>query len=194
MPIVTKSTSLLDTPIEYLKGVGPLRSETLGKELNIHTFRDLLYFFPFRYVDRTRFYKIKEVNADMPYIQLCGKIVSVEIIGVKRKQRMVVDLEDDTGRIELIWFQGIRWMSKKLRPGTDYIVFGKPTIFNGKFNITHPSVEEKTDENLQLIKGLQPVYSTTELLKVAGLDSTGILRMQRALVPKAVEQLKEALP
>ncbi|HWY98019.1 MAG TPA: ATP-dependent DNA helicase RecG, partial [Bacteroidia bacterium] len=157
-------------------------------------FRDLFYFFPFRYVDRTRFYKIREVNADMPYIQLCGKIVTVEIIGQKRKQRMVVDLEDDTGRIELIWFQGIRWMSKKLRPGTDYIVFGKPSIFNGKFSISHPSVEEKTEENMRLIKGLQPVYSTTELLKSAGLDSTGILKMQRALVPKAVDHINEALP
>ncbi|HXP52272.1 MAG TPA: ATP-dependent DNA helicase RecG, partial [Bacteroidia bacterium] len=189
-----KAVPFFDTPITYLKGVGPQRSELLKKELNIHTFRDLFYFFPFRYVDRTRFYKIKEVNADMPYIQLCGKIVTVEIIGQKRKQRMVVDLEDDTGRIELIWFQGIRWMSKKLRPGTDYIVFGKPSIFNGKFSISHPSVEEKTEENMRLIKGLQPVYSTTELLKSAGFDSTGILRLQRALVPKAVDHINEALP
>lgn len=189
-----KAVPFFDTPITYLKGVGPQRSELLKKELNIHTFRDLFYFFPFRYVDRTRFYKIREVNADMPYIQLCGKIVTVEIIGQKRKQRMVVDLEDDTGRIELIWFQGIRWMSKKLRPGTDYIVFGKPSIFNGKFSISHPSVEEMTDENMHLIKGLQPVYSTTELLKSAGLDSTGILKMQRALVPKAVDHINEALP
>jgi len=189
-----KPVPFLDTPITYLKGVGPQRSELLKKELNIHTFRDLLYFFPFRYVDRTRFYKIKEVNADMPYIQLCGKIVTLEIIGQKRKQRMVVDLEDDTGRIELIWFQGIKWMSKKLRPGTEYIVFGKPSIFNGRYSISHPSVEEKNDENMQLIKGLQPVYNTTELLKVAGVDSTGLLKMQRALVPKAVEQLSETLP
>lgn len=189
-----KPVPFLDTPITYLKGVGPQRSELLKKELNIHTFHDLFYFFPFRYVDRTRFYKIKEVNADMPHIQLLGKIVSVEILGQKRKQRMVVYLEDDTGRIELIWFQGIKWISKKLRPGVEYIVFGKPSIFNGKFSISHPSVEEKTDENMQLVKGLQPVYSTTELLKVAGLDSTGILKMQRALVPKAVEQIHETLP
>ena len=189
-----KPVPFLDTPITYLKGVGPQRAELLKKELNIHTFRDLLYFFPFRYVDRTRFYKIREVNADMPYIQLCGKIVTLETIGQHRKKRMVVDLEDDTGRIELIWFQGIKWMSKKLRPGTEYIVFGKPSIFNGRYSISHPSVEEKTDENMQLIKGLQPVYNTTELLKVAGADSTGLLKMQRALVPKAVEQLSETLP
>ncbi|MGP8216442.1 MAG: ATP-dependent DNA helicase RecG [Bacteroidia bacterium] len=189
-----KAVPFLDTPITYLKGVGPRRSELLKKELNIHTFRDLLYFFPFRYVDRTRFYKIKEVNADMPYIQLCGKIVNMEIVGQKRKQRMVVDLGDDTGRIELIWFQGIRWISKKLRPDADYIVFGKPTIFNGKFSISHPSIEEMTEENMRLVKGLQPVYSTTELLKSTGLDSTAILKLQRVLVPQAVEQMSEVLP
>jgi ATP-dependent DNA helicase RecG len=189
-----RTTSFLDNPITYLKGVGPQRSELLKKELNIHLFRDFFYFFPFRYVDRTRFYKIKEVNAEMPYIQICGKITHVEILGQKRRQRMVVELEDDTGKIELIWFQGIKWMSKKLRPGTDYIVFGKPTIFNGKFNISHPAVEEKTEENLKLIKGLQPVYSTTELLKVTGLDTTGILKLQRVLVPQAVEHIHEVLP
>ena len=160
-----KTVPFLDTSITYLKGVGPLRAEVLQKELNIRTFRDLFYFFPFRYVDRTRFYKIKEVNAEMQHIQLCGKIVKMEVIGQKRKQRMVIDLEDDTGKIELIWFQGIKWMSKKLRPGVEYIVFGRPSIFNGKYNITHPTIEENTEENMETDKGLQPVYSTTELLK-----------------------------
>lgn len=189
-----KAASFFDNPITYLKGVGPQRAEFLKKELNIHTFRDLFYFFPFRYVDRTRFYKIKEVNADMQYIQLCGKITHVEIIGAKRKQRMVVDLEDDTGKIELIWFQGIKWMSKKLRPGIEYIVFGRPSIFMGKFSISHPAVEENTEENRQLVKGLQPVYSTTETLKAGGLDTTGILKLQRTLVLQAVDHIYENLP
>jgi ATP-dependent DNA helicase RecG len=189
-----RTTSFFDNPITYLKGVGPQRSELLKKELNIHTFRDLFYFFPFRHVDRTRIYKIKEVNAEMPYIQICGKLTHIEILGQKRKQRMVVNLEDETGKMELIWFQGIKWMSKKLRPGIEYIVFGKPSIFNGKINISHPSIEEKTEENLRLVKGLQPVYSTTELLKVTGLDSTGILKLQRVLVPLVMEHIKEALP
>ncbi len=186
--------AFLDSPIEYLKGVGPQKAEILKKELRIFTFKDLLYFYPFRYVDRTRFYKIKEVNEEMPYIQLCGKITSVEVLGERRRQRMVVELQDDTGTIELIWFQGIKWMSKKLRPDEKYIVFGKPTIFNGKYNIMHPSVEEMTDENLKLVKGLQPVYSTTEVLKVRGLDSTGILRLQRTLAPQAEKHLTETLP
>lgn len=165
MAIVLKPATLLDTPIEYLKGVGPLRSEALGKELNIHTFKDLLYFYPFRYVDRTRIYKIKEVNAEMPFIQLCGKITHVEISGPKRKQRMEVDLVDSTGRIQLMWFQGINWVSKKLRPDTEYIVFGKPSSFRGILTISHPSMEEMTMENLEMVKGLQPVYSSTETLK-----------------------------
>lgn len=191
---MNRATSFLDSPIEYLKGVGPQRAEFLKKELGLFTFRDLLYTFPFRYVDRTRFYKIKEVNADMPYIQLCGKITHVEIIGQKRRQRMVVDLKDETGTIELVWFQGIKWMSKTLKPGTEYIVFGKPTIFNGRYNISHPSMEEKTDENMKLVKGLQPVYSTTETLKVKGLDTQGILKLQRALVPQAEKHITETLP
>src|SRR5580700_6521036 len=124
MPLTSKPTTLLESPIEYLKGVGSLRADALKKELRIFTFKDLLYFYPFRYVDRTRFYKIKEVNEEMPYIQLCGKITSVEVLGERRRQRMVVELEDDTGTIELIWFQGIKWMSKKLRPDEKYIVFG----------------------------------------------------------------------
>jgi len=189
-----KTVSFFDNPITYLKGVGPQRAEFLKKELSIFTFRDLFYFFPFRYVDRTRFYKIKEVNAEMQHIQLCGKVKSIQIIGAKRKQRMVVDLEDETGSIELIWFQGIKWMSKKLKVDSEYIVFGRPSIFMGRFSMSHPSVEENTEENRKLVKGLQPVYNTTELLKAGGLDSTGILKLQRTLVPQAIDHIQENLP
>ncbi len=187
-------TSFLETPIEYLKGVGPQRAEALKKELSINTFSDLLHFYPFRYVDRTRFYKIKEVKEEMPYIQLCGKITRTEILGEKRRQRLVAELTDDTGTIELVWFQGIKWINKTLSPVTDYIVFGKPAIFNGKYNISHPSIEAGTEENKELLKGLQPVYSATELLKLKGLDSSGILRLQRTLVPQALKHLDETLP
>lgn len=194
MSLITKSTSLFDSPIEYLKGVGALRAEALKKELNIHTFKDLLYFYPFRYVDRTRIYKIKEINADMPFIQICGKITHVDITGPKRRQRMQVDFEDDTGRIELIWFQGINWVSKKLRPDTQYIVFGKPSSFRGILTISHPSMEEMTPENLEMVKGLQPVYSSTENLKSKSLDSTGIIKLQRALLSKLEDAITETLP
>src|ERR1700677_5102555 len=194
MPLTNKPTSVFDTPIEYLKGVGAQRAETLGKELNIHTFKDLLYFYPFRYVDRTRIYKIKEVNAEMPFIQLCGKITHVEISGPKRKQRMEVDLEDSTGRIQLVWFQGINWVSKKLRPDTQYIVFGKPSVYRGILTISHPSMEEMTQENLEMVKGLQPVYSSTETLKSKSLDSTGIMKLQRTLLSKLEDEITETLP
>lgn len=191
---MNNGTTFLQTPIESLKGVGPQRAEVLKKELGIFTFSDLLHFYPFRYVDRTRFYKIREVKDDLPFIQLCGRITAVELLGEKRRQRLVAELKDDSGTIELIWFQGIRWINKNLRPGADYIVFGKPTIFNGKFNISHPSLEEKTDENMELVKGLQPVYSATELLKAKGLDSAGILKLMRALVPQGAKYLEETLP
>ncbi len=194
MSLTTKPTSVFDTPIEYLKGVGPLRAEALIKELNIRTFKDLLYFYPFRYVDRTRIYKINEVNADMPYIQICGKITHVEIAGPKRKQRMEVDFEDDTGRIQLVWFQGVSWVSKNLRPNVEYIVFGKPNVFRGILTITHPSMEEMTKENLEMVKGLQPVYSSTEILKTKNLDSNGIVKLQRTLLSKVEEEIIETLP
>jgi len=194
MSVISKSISVFDSPIEYLKGVGTQRAEVLKKELNIHTFKDLLYFYPFRYVDRTRIYKIKEVNAEMPFIQICGKITHVEITGPKRKERMKVDFEDETGRIELIWFQGINWVSKKLRPDVEYIVFGKPSVFKGKVSISHPSMEEMTKENLEMVKGLQPVYSSTEVLKSRTLDSTSIMKLQRALLSKLEDEITETLP
>ena len=194
MALVTKSTTLLESPIEYLKGVGSLRADALKKELNIHTFKDLLYFYPFRYVDRTRIYKIKEVNAEMPFIQICGKITHVEITGPKRQQRMMVDFADDTGRIELIWFQGITWVSKNLRPNVEYIVFGKPSVFRGILTISHPSMEEMTPENLEMVKGLQPVYSSTETLKSKSLDSTGIMKLERTLLSKLEDEIKETMP
>ncbi len=194
MALTVKPTTLLESPIEYLKGVGSLRADALKKELNIHTFKDLLYFYPFRYVDRTRIYKIKEVNAEMPFIQIRGKITHVEITGPKRQQRMIVDLQDDTGRIELIWFQGITWVSKKLRPNVEYIVFGKPSVFRGILTISHPSMEEMTPENLEMVTGLQPVYSSTETLKSKTLDSTGIMRLERTLLSKLEEEIKETMP
>ena len=130
----------------------------------------------------------------MPYIQLCGKITHVEITGPKRKQRMQVDFQDDTGRIELIWFQGINWVSKKLRPDTQYIVFGKPSSFRGVLTISHPSMEEMTEENLEMVKGLQPVYSSTETLKAKSLDSTGIMKLERSLLLKLDDGITETLP
>ena len=124
----------LDSPIEFLKGVGPYRGELLKKELGIFSFRDLLHHFPFRYVDRSRFFTISEMNEELPYIQLRGTIKQITPHGGKRITRLVALFGDETGTIELIWFQSIKWMRNILKPGVKYIVFGKPTLFNGNCN------------------------------------------------------------
>ena len=131
------SYTFLNTPIEYLKGVGPQKADLLRKELHIFKYSDLLTFYPFRYVDRTKFYKVKEINADLPFVQLKGKIVNTKMVGAKRTQRFVATFADNTGTLELVWFQGAKWFSDKIKQSAtdDYIVFGKPTIFNGVFNI-----------------------------------------------------------
>lgn len=131
----------LQTPIEYLKGVGPQRAELLKKELAIFTYQDLLTHFPFRYVDRTKFYKVKEIHPDLPSVQILGRIISKEIIGDKRAKRLVAQLKDDTGLVELVWFQGVQWLDKSIQTGSIYVVFGKANEFNGRFSIPHPEIE-----------------------------------------------------
>ena len=125
----------LESSIEYLKGVGPNRGDLLKKELGIFTFGDLLQYYPFRYVDRSRFYKVNEVTEDIAYVQLKGTITRITSVGEKRTTRLIANFKDETGSIELVWFQSIKWMREALKAGTIYIVFGKPTVFNGKFNI-----------------------------------------------------------
>ena len=121
---------IFKTPIEYLKGVGPQRAEILKKEIAIYTYKDLLNYFPFRYIDRTQFYKIKDLNFDLPYIQILVRLKSFELIGEKRTKRLVAEAIDDTGEIELVWFQGIQWIQKNLKLNQVYIIFGIVTFFN----------------------------------------------------------------
>lgn len=189
------SGSFLHTPIEYLKGVGPQKSDLLKKELRIFTFSDLLTFYPFRYVDRTKFYKIKEINADLPFVQLRGKIVSTEFVGTKRARRFVAMFSDGTGVMELVWFQGAKWIAEKIKPHltNEYVVFGKPSAFNGKFNIAHPEIDPVSDENTTLASALQAVYNSTEKLKVRGLDTKGIARLQKSLVSQIRNNVPETL-
>ena len=184
--------SFLDTPIKFLKGVGPEREKLLKAELNIQTFGDLLHHFPFRYVDRTKFYKVKELNIDLPYVQLRGKIRSVQVISTGKK-RLVAEFADETGAIELVWFQGIKWIAPKLKPGTEFIVFGKPARFQNSFSISHPEMEEATEENIKFTSKLQAVYHTSEKMKRKWLDSNGIWKIQRALVPQINHNISEIL-
>lgn len=184
-----------DSPIEYLKGVGPQRAEILKKEFGIFTFHDLIRHYPFRYIDRTRIYKINEVNDAVPYIQLKGKIVSASSVGVNRATRLIAQFKDETGSIELIWFQGIKWMREILKAGHEYIVFGKPTSYKGKINIVHPEIEEVNSTTEITNKNLQPFYNTTEKSKAKGIDSKAILKLQKTLSEKLLNQsIKETVP
>ena len=173
---------MLDRPIEYLKGIGPQRAEVLKKELNIFLYKDLLTYFPFRYVDRTKFHTISEASDEMPFIQLRGFLLKMDLVGQKNTKRLVVLFKDNTGIIELVWFKSYNWVSKQLKLGAEYIVFGKPSLFNGKFNIPHPEISVITEDLLKQQSAFQSVYNSTEKLKLFGLDSEGIRKAQRNLL------------
>lgn len=188
-------STFLNTPIEYLKSVGPVKAELLKKELRIFKYVDLLTYYPFRYVDRTKFYKVKEINPDLAYVQLRGKIINAEMVGTKKTQRFVAIFSDGTGKLELVWFQGAKWIAEKLKPHftNEYIVFGKPTLFNGKINIAHAEVEPVNEENTVLASAMQAVYNSTEKLKIRGLDTKGIARMMRNLIQMIKNNIPETL-
>ena len=185
--------SVLDTPIEFLKGVGPQRGELLRKDLNIGTYGDLLQHFPFRFVDRSVFHRVREINEELNQVQLRGKLGPIKLIGEKQGRRLTSSLTDATGTIELVWFKGIRWLQTSLKPGQEYVVFGKPTVFNGRFNLAHPELELATTWDQGLDAALQPVYSTTEKLSARGLTSRAIWKLQKALLPTVMGQLPETL-
>ncbi|MBL7911875.1 MAG: ATP-dependent DNA helicase RecG [Bacteroidia bacterium] len=183
---------MLETPIVYLKGIGPQRAEVLKKELNIHTYWDLLTYYPFRYVDRTKFSTIKDIHDETQYVQIKGIVDRLEVIGLKQAKRLVVQFRDNTGIIELVFFKGYNWMAQKLVVGKEYVVFGKPTAFNRKFNLAHPDIELVTDDLLSQQSAFQAVYNSTEKLKIRGLDSEGIRRTIRVLInqlqPQHIEE------
>jgi ATP-dependent DNA helicase RecG len=187
------ATSFFDTSIEFLKGVGPHRAALLNKELGIFTFADLLQHYPFRYEDRTRFYTVKELREDMPAVQLKLFVTRKELVGSGGRQRLVVQAEDETGKMELVWFQGIRWINEKLKPGVQYVVFGNPVKYGALFSMAHPEVDPLTE---QTARGgyLQPVYPLTEKLRSRHVDSRAIGRMQRELLRQAHDKIRETLP
>ncbi|XOV92570.1 MAG: ATP-dependent DNA helicase RecG [Bacteroidota bacterium] len=185
--------SFFDRKIEFLKGVGPQKAELLNKELGIFKFRDLLQYYPFRYEDRTGFYKISELNDSLPYVQLIGQFTSFQTIGIGRKQRLVGKFQDDSSSIELVWFQGVKWVQKRLTIGVPYLVFGKPSRFGSKLNIAHPEVEVLTEKN-KAGSYLHPVYPVTEKLKKKFIDSKAISKMMKSLLVEAVHHIEETLP
>jgi ATP-dependent DNA helicase RecG len=184
------------TPIEYLKGVGVMRAEVLKKELQIHNFEDLLKHFPYKYIDRTRFYKVKDIQADLPYVQVLARLKNKEVVGDKRTKRLVAQVYDDTGFVELVWFQGIKWVEKLLVPGKVYIIFGKPGFFNAKAQMAHPEIEPY-EPGVPQQKGnltLQPAYNSTEKLKQFTLDSKGLQKLIAALLDEYAKNIHENLP
>lgn len=166
--------------IKYLQGVGPQRASVLNKELNICSFKDLLYYFPYKYVDRSRLYYIHEIDGNMPYIQLRGKVLSFETIGEGRQRRLVGHFSDGTGVVDLVWFQGLKFIMGKYKANEEYIVFGKPTVFNGRINIAHPDVDPAEELTLSSM-GLQPYYNTTERMKRSNLNSHAMEKLMKNL-------------
>lgn len=184
---------LSERDVKYLPGVGPARAALLKSELQISTLQDLLYFFPYKYIDRSRIFQIREVDGTMPYIQLKGRILSFEQIGEGRRQRLVAHFSDGTGVADLVWFSGIKYTLDRYRPNVEYVVFGKPTIFGGRVNVAHPEIDLEANLNLSEM-GMQPYYNTTERMKKAGLNSTAIRKLVGNLMGLIVSPLPETLP
>lgn len=187
-------SSIFDTKIEFLKGVGPQRAQLLGKELAIFTFGDLIQYYPFRYEDRTQLYAIRDIISDQASIQTKGIITRMQIIGPPRKQRLVAHIKDDTGSIELVWFKGVSWVQKTLKPGAEYLVYGRPNIFKGKVSMPHPEIEVFTPGTMKEYSRLQPVYGLTETLKRKYVDSKFFTKILQALFAQIDKQIPETLP
>ena len=178
--------------IKYLSGVGPQKAAVLNKELEIYSLHDLLYYFPYKYVDRSRIYYIHEIDGNMPYIQLKGKILGFETFGEGRQRRLLAHFSDGTGVVDLVWFQGIKYVTNKYKLHEEYIVFGKPTVFNGRINVAHPDIDSPADLKLSSM-GLQPYYNTTEKMKRSFLNSHAIEKMMATVIGQIQEPLFETL-
>lgn len=179
--------------IAYLPGVGPKRAEILRKELDIVSYEDLLYFFPYKYMDRSRYYAVREIREDLPYIQLKGQIVSFDYAGEGRSKRLVALFSDGTGILELVWFKGCKFVAEKLKLHTDYIVFGKPVRFGNRFNMAHPEIDPFSQAE-KVAAGFSPYYNTTEKMKSSFLNSRAVQNLQHTLLASLHEPLPETLP
>ena len=211
--------NILSQDIKYLQGVGPNRALLLANELGIKTVGDLLAYYPYKYVDRSRFYQIREIDGAMPYVQLCGQIFSFDTVGEGRNKRLIGHFSDGTGSIDLVWFQGIKYVTKNYDCRKDYIVFGKPTVFNGKIQIAHPEIETLPSPSLQggndfsanenadeqgnnslpigRVRGgsvFRPSYNTSEKMKRSGLNSSAIAKLTANMFKLLKEPLAETLP
>ena len=193
--ISLSQASLLSSPIEYLKGVGPLRADMLKKELEIYTFGDLLQHFPYRHIDKTQLNTIASIQPDQEFIQVKGVLQGIEMIGERRAKRMVAQLKDATGQLELTWFQGINWVQKNLVEGQVYLVYGRVSFFNGRAQIVHPEIEPFVAATQGQKALLEPIYSSTEKLKSRGLNGKQIGKLTQTLFQQiSNNDLPENLP
>ncbi len=185
---------MLEQEIKFLPGVGPKRAAILTQELKITTVAELLYYFPYKYIDRTKFYKIREINETLPFIQIQGMITSLELLGEGRAQRMVANFYDGENHMELVWFRGIKFVKSTLKLKFPYIVFGKPTEFNGKWKLVHPELEEVGAETEKKDGYIQPFYNTTEKMKSSFLVSKSILKFQHTALQLCKGKITETIP
>jgi len=187
--------NLLQTPIEYLKGVGPNRGELLRKELGIFKYGDLVNFFPNRYIDRTRYYKINELQNTVSEVQIIGKIIHIKTVEFgKNKKRLVATFVDDTGQMELVWFQGHKWIRESLKLNEVMVIFGKCTSFNGTFNMAHPEIELLSEHQKSLRSAMQAIYPSTETLANRGVSNRVIIKMMQQLFLETQNLFSETLP
>lgn len=184
----------LQTPIDYLKGVGPNRADLLRKELGIHTYQDLLNLFPNRYLDRTKYYKINQLKRSSAEVQIIGEIINLKEISQKRGKRLVASFQDETGIMELVWFRGQKWIREGIKLNTPYVVFGKTNWFNGKFNMPHPEMELLSEHKKSVRSAMQPIYPSTEKLNNKGITNRVINRIMQQLFLETKGRFVETLP
>ncbi|HOZ29456.1 MAG TPA: ATP-dependent DNA helicase RecG [Bacteroidales bacterium] len=187
--------SLLKSELKYLPGVGPKRAQLLKDELGLETWEDLLFYFPYRYIDRSKFYKIEELNKELPYIQIKGQFTHFELSSIGRSSKKLTGyFTDETGVVEIVWFQGIKWIKDSINRNTEYIIFGKPKLFGSKINIVHPDIEEFNKWQQRLVGNLYPLYNTTEKLKQSFVNSKTIQKLCDNLFKQINGKISETLP
>ena len=186
--------SILDQDIKFLPGMGPRRKDVFNKEVDVHTWGDLLEYYPYKYVDRSRIYSIDELRGDMPFVQVKGRILAFEEFAMgARKKRIVAHFTDGYGVVDLVWFNAAKYIYDSYKVGVEYIVFGRPTIYGGRFQFSHPDID-KADELVLSEMGMQPYYMTTEKMKNCGLQSRGVERIMKTLLEKIPSPIPETLP
>ena len=185
---------ILHQDIQYLPGIGPHRKALLSGELGLNTLSDLLEYYPYKYVDRSRIYTIKEIRSDMPFVQIRGQILSFEEFDMgPRRKRLVAHFSDGTGIADFVWFTGAQYIRKEFKTGVTYIAFGRPTVFGGRYQMAHPELEQASELQLSQM-GMQPYYGTTEKMKKAGMTSRTIEKIMKGILERINTPLEETLP